>query len=85
MFIFNDIFCDKNGNKDECLKNANIVKSFARRFCVGQWTFIGPDSEKICYSAENSPPGAWVNIADEMLLEFAESGHPFFPATAPLS
>ena len=32
-----------------------------------------------------SPRGAWDNIADEMLLEFAESGHPTFRATIPLS
>ena len=37
------------------------------------------------YSAENSPQGAWDHIADEMLLEFAESGHPIFRATTPLS
>ena len=42
-------------------------------------------SEKKWYSAENSPQGAWDNIAEEMLLEFAESGHPTFRATTPLS
>ena len=34
---------------------------------------------------ENSPQGAWDHIADEMLLEFAESGHLTFRATTPLS
>ena len=29
--------------------------------------------------------GAWDYIAEEMLLEFAESGHPTFRATTPLS
>ena len=29
--------------------------------------------------------GAWDHIADEMLLEFEESGHPTFRATTPLS
>ena len=28
----------------------------------------------------NSPQGAWDNIAEQMLLEFAESGHPIFRA-----
>ena len=38
------------------------------------------------YSAEeNSPQGAWDHIADEILLEFAESGQPIFRATTPLS
>ena len=32
----------------------------------------------------NSPQGVWDNIAEEMLLEFAESGHPVFRATTPL-
>ena len=45
-----------------------------------------PGSEKKWYSAEeNSPQGAWDHIADEMLLEFAESGHPIFRATTLLS
>ena len=44
-----------------------------------------PGSEKKWYSAENSPQGAWDHIAEKMLLEFAESGHPTFRATTPLS
>ena len=85
MSMFNDISCDRKGNKDECLANAGVVKVLARRFGVGQWSLIGPGSEKKWYSAENSPQGAWDNIAEEMLLEFAESGHPTFRATTPLS
>ena len=73
------------GNKDECLANAGVVKVLARRFGVGQWSFIGPGSEKKWYSAENSPQGAWDHIAEQMLLEFAVSGHPTFRATTPLS
>ena len=69
MSMFNDISCDREGNKDECLANA----------------FIGAGSEKKWYSAENSPQGAWDNISEEVLLEFAESGHPTFRATTPLS
>ena len=34
MSMFNDIFCDRYDNKDECLRNANIVKTFAGRFGV---------------------------------------------------
>ena len=78
MSMFNDISCDRKGNKEECLANARVVKVLARKFGVGQWSFIGPGSEKKWYSAEYSPQGAWDNIAEEMLLEFAESGHPTF-------
>ena len=53
---------------------------------IRQWSFIGPGSEKKWYSMEeNSPQGIWDNIAEKMLLEFAESGCPFFGATTPLS
>ena len=85
MSMFNDISCDRKGNKDECLANAGVVKVLTRRFGVGQWSFIGPGSEKKWYSSENSPQGAWDDIAEQMLLEFAQSGHPTFCATAPLS
>ena len=86
MSMFNDISCDRKDNKDECLANAGVVKVLAKKFGVGQWSFIGPGSEKKWYSMEeNSPQGAWDNIAEEMLLEFAESGHPIFRATTPLS
>ena len=85
MSMFNDISCDRNDNKDECLRNAESVEALARRFGIGQWSFIGPGSEKKWYSSENSPQGAWDNIAEKMLLEFAESGRPVFRATTPLS
>ena len=48
MSMFNDISCDRKGNKDECLANAGVVKVLARRFGIGQWSFIGPGSEKKC-------------------------------------
>ena len=85
MSLFNDISCDRKDNKDECLRNANIVKTYAGRFGIGQCLFVRPGSEKKWYSSENSPQGAWDNIAEKMLLEFAESGHPVFRATTPLS
>ena len=86
MSMFNDISCDRKGNKEECLANASVVKVLAKKFGIGQRSFIGPGSKKKWYSGEeNGPQGAWDNIADEMLFEFAESGHPFFRATTPLS
>ena len=86
MSMFNDISCDRKGNKEECLANSRVVKVLVKKFGIGQWSFIGPGSEKKWYYAEeNSPQGTWDQRADEMLLEFAESGHPIFRATTPLS
>ena len=74
MSMFNDISCDRYDNKVECLESAEFVKTFAKRFGIGQWSFIGPGSEKKWYPSENSPQGAWDNVAEDMLLKFAESG-----------
>ena len=34
MSMFNDISCDRKGNKDECLANAGVVKVLGKRFVV---------------------------------------------------
>ena len=68
------------------MSNANLVSLYAKRFGTGQWSFIGPGSEKKWYSiSEDSPQGEWDNMAERMMLEFAESGCPIFRATTPLS
>ena len=86
MSMFNDISCGKKDNEDECLANAKVVSIYAKKFGTGQWSFIGPGSEKKWYfMEENSPQGIWDHIAEKMLVEFAESGCPIFRATTPLS
>ena len=86
MSMFNDISCDGKGNKEECLANAKVVSILARKFGIGQWSLIGPCSEKKCSSMEeNSPQGIWDHIAEKMQVEFAESGCPIFRATTPFS
>ena len=86
MSMFNDISCGTKDNEEECLAHAKVVSLYARKFGTGQWSFIGPGSEKKWYSMnEDSPQGIWDNIAEKMLLEFAESGCPIFRATTSLS
>ena len=85
MSMFNDISCEGKDNRQQCLRDADYVKTFAKKFGIGQWSFIGPGSEKKWYPSENNPQGEWDRIAEDMLLEFAKSGHPIFRATTPLS
>ena len=60
MSMFNDISCDKKHNEEECVANAKVVSILAKKFGIGQWSFIGPGSEKKWYSMEeNSPQGIW--------------------------
>ena len=83
---FTGISCGTKDNEQECLAHARVVSVYARRFGTGQWSFIGPGTEKKWYSIkEDSPQGIWDNIAEKMLVEFAESGCPIFRATTPLS
>ena len=56
MSMFNDISCEKKDNKEECLAFARVVKVFAKKLGIGQWSFIGPGSEKKWYSGEENSP-----------------------------
>ena len=86
MTMFNDISCGSRDNEKECLSNANLVTLYAKRFGRGQWSFIGPGSEKKWYSiSEDSPQGERDRTAEKMLVELAESGCSIFRATSPLS
>ena len=57
--------------RDLVLDNGHLLVQVPKRSGI-LWKRIGPQ-------------GAWDHIADEMLLEFAESGCPIFRATTPLS
>ena len=86
MSMFNDISCDRKGTKEECLANAKVVSRLAKKFGIGQWSFIGPGSEeKLSSVKEDNPQGIWDHVAEKMLLEFAENGCPIFRATTPVS
>ena len=86
MPMFNDISCGSKDNEQECLANAKLVSLCTGRFGRGQWSFIGPGSEKTWYSiSEDSPLGILDKIAERMLVVFAESDCPIFRATSPLS
>ena len=49
MSMYNDISCGSKDNEKECLANAKLVSLYAKRFGKGQWSFIGPGSEKKWY------------------------------------
>ena len=86
MSMFNDISRGSKDNEKECESNARLVSKYAKRFGIGQWSFLGPGSEKKLFSiSADSPQGEWDRIAEKMMLEFGESRHPVFRATSPLS
>ena len=73
-------------NEKECESSAQLVSLYAKRFSPGQWSFLGPGSEKKWYSThESKPQGAWNRVAELMMIKFGESEHQVFRATSPLS
>ena len=87
MSMFNDISCGTRDDEQECLANARLVSLYARKFGKGQFVIsLVQVLRKSGYSIkEDSPQGIWDNIAEKMLVEFAESGCPIFRATTTLS
>ena len=86
MSMFNDISCRSKDNKRECESSAQLVSLYAKSFGAGQWSFLGPGSGKKWYSiGEDCPQSGWDKVAEKMMLTFAESGHPVFRGTSPLS
>ena len=83
MSMFNDISWGSKDNEKECKSNAQLVSLFAKRFGAGQWSFLGPGSEKkLCSISEDSPQDEWDKMAEKMMVTLAESGLPVFRATS---
>ena len=81
MSMFNDISCGSKDNKKECESNAQLVSLHAKRFPAGQWSFLGPGSEKKWYSiSEDSPQGEWDKIAELMMFKIRRKRTPSLPS-----
>ena len=86
MSMFNDISWGSKDNEQECELSAKLVSICARRLSPGRWSFLGPGSEKKWYSTyESKPQGEWDRVAELMMIQFTESGHPVVRSTSPPS
>ena len=73
----------EKGNTERCEYNAQTVAEYARTFPRGHWSFLGPGSEKKWYGAyTDKPDGSWDRMAENMMMNFSESGHPIFRASS---
>ena len=85
MSMYNDIDWGKRGNKENCIASALRITEYARRFPQGRWSFPGPGIEKKWYGTHVcKPDGHWDDVVENMMLNFAESGHPVFRASSAL-
>ena len=83
MSMFNDIVWRTPGNEDNCRANSTNVATCAKRSPSGCWSYLGLGCEKKRYGTHASKPnGEWNRVAENMMINFAESGHPQFQATS---
>ena len=83
MSMYNDIAWDEKGNTERCEYNPQTVANYARKFPRGHWSFLGPGSEKKWYGTNtDKPDGSWDKIAENMMTNFADSGHLLFRASS---
>ena len=62
-----------------CIANSQIVAEYTRRFAHGHWSCLGLGSEKKWYGTHTYKPNReWDRVAEDMIINFSESGHPAF-------
>ena len=83
MSMYNDIESDRKETKDICEHNSQAVPDYARKCPRGHWSFLGIRSEKKWYGTYSGrPDGSWDKLADQMMMNFSESGHAIFRASS---
>ena len=86
MSIYNDIDWTAKDNTSRCLENSSQVSDNAKKFSLGHWTFLGPGDENKWYGTLTHKPMENGNrTAEQMMLNFAESGYPVFRGTSLLA
>ena len=59
------------------------VANYAGRFPGGNWSFLGPGSEKKSYGTlSDKPDGIWDKTGEKMKIEFSETAHLIFRASS---
>ena len=75
----------RKGNEDSRIANFINVGEYARRFAHRHLSFVGPGSEKKWYGTHTyKPSGEWDRVAEDMMINFSESGHPVFRGSSAL-
>ena len=85
MSMYIDTIWGERGNTEKFETNSFTVANDARRFPLGRGHVWDLDRRrKGAGLLLDKPDGKWDKAAQRMMLNFAESGHPFFRATSAL-
>ena len=81
MSMYYDIVCGDPHNEKVCLAHS-ITAECAKKFSLGRWSFLGPGAETKWNATDTFKPGReWDSVAELMMVNLSESGHPIFRAT----
>ena len=73
------LYGERKRSTELCTANPKTVTGYARRFAHGHRSFLGPGSEKTWYGTHtHKPNGKWDRVAEDMVINFSECGHPVF-------
>ena len=83
MSMYNDIVLgEKQKTRNIVCRILQVFAAYARRFPKGHWSFFGPGTEETWHGAHiYKPNGSWNHVADLMMVNLRESGHPLFRGT----
>ena len=74
---------EKSRNNEFCKWNSLSVAAYARRSPKGHWSFLGPGTQEAwCGTHIHKPNGSWNDVAELMMINLRESGHPLFRGTS---
>ena len=77
--------CRCTNNEKVCVANSIVVAEYAKKFSSGYWSSLGPGSETKWNATDTYKScGQRDKVADFMMLNFRESGHPIILATGAL-
>ena len=83
MSMYKDIRRRTAGNEDNSVANFFNAATYAKRFPFECWSYVGPGCQKKwCGTHVNKPNSEWNRVAEIIMINFAESGHPIFQATS---
>ena len=89
MSMFNDIQWgsrQQDRMRVKCSTRFSICKKIRSRTMVIPWTWFSVLVQRKWYSiCEDRPQSEWDKMEEKMMVTLAESGHPVFRATSPLS
>ena len=85
MSVYNDIVWGEKGNEEMCIADSQIVAECAQIFTHGHWLFLGPDQKRSgAEHIRTNRMKTWDRFAEDMMLNFSESGDPVFRGSSAL-